>query len=89
MKKFLEKKDKVLEKFLSEDLFISTIDSFFAKILRKFALNAGFMPDFKIETDSLHEEILERFLRLCIKEQKYNTLLKFSIHESKKTFRYI
>ncbi len=80
----LEQKDKVLEKFLSEDLFISTIDSFFAKILRKFALNAGFMPDFKIETDSLHEEILERFLRLCIKEQKYNTLLKFSIHESKK-----
>ena len=83
-KEVLEKKDKVLEQFLSEDLLISTIDSFFAKILRKFALNAGFMPDFKIETDSLHVEILERFLRLCIQEKKYDTLLKFSIHESKK-----
>ena len=80
----LEKKDEVLEQFLSKDLLISTIDSFFAKILRKFALNAGFMPDFKIETDSLHVEILERFLRLCIQEKKYDILLKFSIHESKK-----
>ena len=83
-KEVLEKKDKVLEQFLSEDLLISTIDSFFAKILRKFALNAGFMPDFQIETDSLHVEVLERFLRLCIQEKKYDTLLKFSIHESKK-----
>jgi len=83
-KEILEKKDKVLEEFLSEDLLISTIDSFFAKILRKFALNAGFMPDFRIETDSLHVEILERFLRLCIQEKKYDTLLKFSINESKK-----
>ncbi len=83
-KELIEKKDKVLEQFLSEDLLISTIDSFFAKILRKFALNAGFMPDFKIETDSLHVEILERFLRLCIQEKKYDTLVKFSINESKK-----
>ena len=80
----LEKKDEVLEKFLREDLLISTIDSFFAKILRKFALNAGFMPDFKIETDSLHVEILERFLRICIQEKKYDTLIKFSIHENRK-----
>ncbi len=83
-KELIDKKGEVLEKFLSEDLLISTIDSFFAKILRKFALNAGFMPDFKIETDSLHIEVLERFLRLCIQEKKYDTLLKFSIHESKK-----
>ena len=80
----LERKDAVLEQFLSEDLIISTIDSFFAKILRKFALNAGFMPDFKIETDTLHVEVLERFLRICIQEKKYETLLKFSINEQKK-----
>jgi ATP-dependent exoDNAse (exonuclease V) beta subunit len=83
-KEVLQKKDEVLERFLSEDLLISTIDSFFARILRKFALNAGFMPDFKIETDTQVEEILERFLRLCIQEKKYDTLLKFSINESKK-----
>ncbi|MBL0702516.1 MAG: RecB-like helicase [Sulfurospirillum sp.] len=83
-KEVLQKKDEVLEKFLSEDLLISTIDSFFARILRKFALNAGFMPDFKIETDTLHVEVLERFLRVCIKEKKYDTLLKLSIYESKK-----
>lgn len=83
-KEVLEKKDAVLERFLKEDLLISTIDSFFARILRKFALNAGFMPDFKIETNSLHVEILERFLRLCIQEKKYTTLIKFSINEQKK-----
>ena len=83
-KEVLKRKDEVLERFLSEDLLISTIDSFFARMLRKFALNAGFMPDFKIETDSLHVEVLERFLRLCIQEKKYDTLLKFSINESKK-----
>lgn len=83
-KEVLQRKDEVLERFLSEDLLISTIDSFFAKILRKFALNAGFMPDFKIETEIQTEEILERFLRICIQEKKYDTLLKFSINESKK-----
>ncbi len=83
-KEVLNRKGKILEQFLSEDLLISTIDSFFARILRKFALNAGFMPDFKIETDTLHVEVLERFLRLCMQEKKYDTLLKFSIHESKK-----
>ena len=83
-KEVLQKKDEVLERFLKEDLLISTIDSFFARILRKFALNAGFMPDFGIETNSLHVEILERFLRLCIQEKKYTTLIKFSINEQKK-----
>ncbi|WP_051505382.1 RecB-like helicase [Sulfurospirillum arcachonense] len=83
-KELLERKEEVLEKFLKEDLLISTIDSFFAKILRKFALNAGFMPDFKIETNSLENEVLEKFLRICIQEKKYNSLLKFSINEQKK-----
>jgi len=80
----LDRKDEVLERFLKEDLLISTIDSFFARILRKFALNAGFMPDFGIETNSLHVEIIEKFLRLCIQEKKYTTLIKFSINEQKK-----
>lgn len=83
-KEVLDRKDEVLERFLKEDLLISTIDSFFARILRKFALNAGFMPDFTIETNSLHVEIIERFLRLCIQEKKYTTLIKFSINEQKK-----
>ncbi len=82
--KILARKGEVLEQFLSEDLLISTIDSFFAKILRKFALNAGFMPDFRIESDTLQAEVMERFLRICIQEKKYDTLLKFSINESRK-----
>jgi len=83
-KELLDRKDVVLERFLKEDLLISTIDSFFAKTLRKFALNAGFMPDFKIENDSLPTEVLERFLRRCKQEKRYETLLKFSIHQSRK-----
>ncbi len=80
----LFKKEAVLEKFLKEDLLISTIDSFFASILRKFALNAGFMPDFKIETALKESDFIERFLRMCIQEKKYHSLLKFSINEDKK-----
>ena len=83
-KEILARKDGVLERFLKEELSISTIDSFFAKTLRKFALNAGFMPDFKIETNALHVEILEQFLRQCKREKRYSTLLKFTIQESKK-----
>jgi len=83
-KEIIERKDEVLERFLKDDLLISTIDSFFAGILRKFALNAGFMPDFKIDTDLLHVELLEKFLRLCIQEKKYNSLIKFAINEDKK-----
>ena len=80
----LERKAEILKSFLKDDLLISTIDSFFAGILRKFALNAGFMPDFKIETNLLQTELLEKFLRLCIQEKKYNSLIKFSINEENK-----
>jgi ATP-dependent exoDNAse (exonuclease V) beta subunit len=80
----LSKKEEVLEKFLKEDLLISTIDSFFASILRKFALNAGFMPDFKIETALKQSDFLEKFLRMSLQEKKYESLLKFSINEEKK-----
>lgn len=77
-------KEKVLKKFLEEELNISTIDAFFSSILRKFALNAGFMPDFSIENSILDKGVLEKFLRLCIQNKKYNSLIKFALSEDKK-----
>lgn len=58
----LSRRDTVLRRFLQSDIQISTIDTFFGRILRKFALNAGIMPTFKT-TQSHHEvRLLERFL---------------------------
>ena len=83
-KEILAKKNLILKQFLQEDLLISTIDSFFAKILRKFSLYAGFMPDFKIENKLLEEKVLKRFLAKCIAKGKYESLIKFSVDEDKK-----
>lgn len=82
--KILAKKEVVLTKFLQEDLLISTIDAFFARILRKFSLYAGFMPDFSIENELLEEKVLKRFLALCIAKKKYESLVRFSVDEEKK-----
>ena len=82
--KILAKKEVVLTKFLQEDLLISTIDAFFARILRKFSLYAGFMPDFSIENELLEEKVLKRFLALCIAKKKYESLVRFSVEEEKK-----
>lgn len=58
----LEERPKVLARFLRSDIQISTIDKFFGRILRKFALNAGLMPTFKTIQNHHETKLLERFL---------------------------
>jgi exodeoxyribonuclease V beta subunit len=58
----LAQRDGVLRRFLRSDIQISTIDKFFGRILRKFALNAGIMPTFKTTQNHHEVKLLERFL---------------------------
>lgn len=80
----LARKEQILSKFLNEELFISTLDSFFASILRKFALHVGLMPDFAIESSIFEKGVLEKFLKLCQQEEKYHSLIQFALSEDKK-----
>lgn len=58
----LSRREAVLRRFLRSDIQISTIDKFFGRILRKFALNAGIMPTFKTTQNHHEVKLLERFL---------------------------
>jgi exodeoxyribonuclease V beta subunit len=58
----LQERPNVLSRFLRSDIQISTLDKFFGRILRKFALNAGLMPTFKTLQTHHESTLLERFL---------------------------
>ncbi len=79
----LERKN-VLERFLNADAKVMTIDKFFSKILRKFSLHAGLMPDFST-FESQHEiKVMARFLSLVDVEGKVEALITLSLQASKR-----
>ncbi len=80
----LSTKPLVLKTFLKSDLKISTIDSFFSLMLRKFSFNIGLMPDFKLEDSIVNDDLIERFLKICKQELLYKSLVLFAINEKKK-----
>jgi exodeoxyribonuclease V beta subunit len=80
----LKMQGEVLKVFLSADLKISTIDKFFAQILRKFSLHLGLMPDFSIDESSDDEKFIKRFISLIKIEGKYKELIDFSVYEDKR-----
>ncbi len=77
-------REKILHDFLTADIKISTIDKFFAQILRKFSLHLGLMPDFSVDEKEDEEKFLKRFLSLVKQEGKYKELIRFSAYENKK-----
>ena len=80
----LNKKESVLKEYLSSNLYISTIDKFFAQILRSFALRVGLMPDFSIDDSSDESRFLKLFLQFVKREELYKELVEFSVYEDKK-----
>ncbi|MDR3177452.1 MAG: RecB-like helicase [Campylobacteraceae bacterium] len=70
-------KNRILPHFLEANIKISTIDSFFGQILRKFALHLGLMPDFT--SGSIYDEkrFWELFLRNVKRFNAYESLLYF------------
>lgn len=82
--RILSDKARILKSFLNSDIKISTIDSFFSSILRKFSFNIGLMPDFTIDEELVDDELVERFIKICQKKGLYRSLILFSVNESKK-----
>ncbi len=78
----LNKKRRVIERFLSDELFIITLDKFINKILREFGGYLDISDDFTIENDD-YDLMLYKFLLSLDKEAFYN-LIEFSHTNSKK-----
>ena len=77
----LEQKNKVIEKFLSSDLSIMTIDSFFNKIFKEFCGYLGVDDRYEIKDDD--EEILIYKFLLLLDEEDFNKLIYFSFNFEK------
>jgi len=80
----LEKRRELHEAYLKADLKISTIDKFFAQVLRLFSQHLGLMPDFTIEELTDEQRFLLRFLTNVKRHDAYKDLVLFSAQESKK-----
>ena len=80
----LARRREVLGRFLNADAKVMTIDKFFAKILRKFSLHAGLMPNFPT-FESQHElKVMARFLALVNVKRKEDALINLSLLTSKR-----
>ncbi len=80
----LAKRPEVLKALLNADTKVMTLDKFFAKILRKFSLHAGLMPNFSTY-ESQHElKVMARFLTLVNTQGKDDALIKLSLLASKR-----
>ncbi len=85
----LDSRELVLKRFLGSDLKISTIDKFFASILRKFSLYEGIMPDFLIEESGDEVALLRNFISNLKKSGEYKNSIEFAAFEEKKHTNFI
>ena len=83
-KEILASRDTVLWKLLRSEMKISTIDTFFGTILRKFALNAGIMPTFSASTGHHEVKFLKRFLHEVEVSGEMNELIRLSMLSTKR-----
>lgn len=81
----LELCPKVMSKFLHASLHVETIDAFFGKILRKFSLHLGLMPDFQTASSSNQAKLEYEFVKTIKKDKKaLNSLIHFMLNEKRK-----
>lgn len=80
----LAHKKQIMSTFLQSDIKITTLDSFFGTLLRRFSLHVGIQPDFQVEYTRDQEALLERFIKACKKARMYQALVALSVGEEKK-----
>jgi len=78
----MNKKDEIIQKFISSELSIYTIDKFINKILREFSGYIGINDDFDIKFDD-EELLLYKFLT-SLDELQFSQLISFAHSENKK-----
>ncbi len=81
IEQIIKMKEKVLNRFLSDELSILTFDKFINKILREFAGYLNMSDNFKLENDD-YDLMLYKFL-LSLDDKQFQNLIYFS-HTSKK-----
>lgn len=74
----LEKRDAILDSFYQASLHIETIDAFIGRILRKFSLHVGVMPDFTIQSIPDRFSIQQLFLEKTKKAGQMESLIELS-----------
>lgn len=80
----IAKRPEVLKALLNADTKVMTLDKFFAKILRKFSLHVGLMPNFST-FESQHElKVMARFLTLVNAQGKDESLIQLSLLATKR-----
>ncbi len=77
----LDMRDRILQKFLVSDIYISTIDAFINKILRKFSWYVNVESDFEIGKED-KEVVLKEFLN-NLSDKEFEDLVIFSKRETK------
>ena len=77
-KEVLLKRDAILESFWLAPLHIETIDAFIGRILRKFSLHVGVMPDFSIEAIPDRFAIEKAFLSKTKNDKGMQNLIELS-----------
>jgi exodeoxyribonuclease V beta subunit len=77
----LDMRDRILRKFLVSDIYISTIDAFINKILRKFSWYVNIESDFEIGSED-KEVVLREFLD-DLSDKEFEDLVVFSKRETK------
>jgi exodeoxyribonuclease V beta subunit len=75
----LEKKQKIIQRFLKSELSILTLDKFMNKVLREFSGYLGLGEDFAIANND-HQFLLYKFLT-SLDEKYFDTLVHFSTNE--------
>ncbi|MEA3315274.1 MAG: UvrD-helicase domain-containing protein [Campylobacterota bacterium] len=78
----LDKKDILIDKFITSELSIYTIDKFVNKILREFSGYIGINDDFDIKFDD--EELLIYKFLTSLDDKQFNSLTNFAHNENKK-----
>lgn len=78
----LNKKSEIIQRFISSELSIYTIDKFINKILREFSGYIGINDDFDIKFDD-EELLLYKFLT-SLDEYQFDSLISFAHTENKK-----
>ncbi len=74
----IDRRDEMMEQFLSSELKIGTFDSFFGGIFRQFALNLGIMPDSDSAADIDYNEVKEEFIRELKKENLFKQFVEYA-----------
>lgn len=83
-KELIEVKEVILQRLLSSELKIMTLDKFFAQVLRKFSLYEGLQPTFAIQTQAKDIEVVKQMLNRTEVANEQKRLIQLSLMTQKR-----